>query len=134
MNMKLFLIPLVGISLVACNQADKKAPPPHQPVSYQEADNTGKNVRDRDPNVVTPFDQSESEADRTITKDIRQEIAKNNTFSLDAKNIKIVTNKGVVVLRGPVKSDQEKMAIEKVAKGVKGVTSVNNQLEVVVQK
>lgn len=34
----------------------------------QDVDNTGQNVRDRDMNAKTPFDQSESQSDLDITQ------------------------------------------------------------------
>lgn len=40
-----------------------------------------------------------------------------------------VTN-GVVTLAGPVRSDEEKQKAETVARGVEGVTGVNNNLQV----
>jgi osmotically-inducible protein OsmY len=78
----------------------------------------------------TPLNQSESEADRTITQKIRQAIVSDNSMSTDAKNIKIITIKGVVTLRGPVASSQEKDAIAKKVNDVQGVVRVDNQLEV----
>ena len=45
-------------------------------------------------------------------------------------NVKIITNAGIVTLRGPVKTEQEKSAIEAKAKQVAGVTRVDNQLEI----
>ncbi len=41
-----------------------------------------------------------------------------------------ITSGGNVTLRGPVKSEQEKGAVEAKAKQVAGVTAVNNLLEV----
>ena len=47
-----------------------------------------------------------------------------------AKNVKILTVSGKVTLRGPVKSDAERSAVESKAKAAPGVTEVDNQLEV----
>ena len=49
---------------------------------------------------------------------------------MNAHNVKIITSGGVVTLRGPVNSPQEKAAIEAKAKQVAGVTRVDNLLEV----
>ena len=95
-----------------------------------EADNSGRNVRDRNDQTKTPGDQSENEADRTITQNIRQVITADDSLSTNAKNVKIITNDGTVTLRGPVKSEKEKAEIEAKAKQVAGVKSVDNQLEV----
>ncbi|WP_437784416.1 BON domain-containing protein [Sorangium sp. So ce1097] len=94
------------------------------------ADNTDKNDRDRDPAALTPGDQGENEADRTITQKIRQAVVANDTLSMNAKNVKIITNGQVVTLRGPVKSDKEKADIAAIAQGIPGVQRVDNQLEV----
>jgi osmotically-inducible protein OsmY len=94
------------------------------------ADNTARNVRDRDEAAPTPMDQGESEADRTITQAIRQIIVDNGTLSSNAKNVKIITQGGVVTLRGPVDTDAEKAFIASTARGVSGVVSVDDQLEV----
>jgi len=49
---------------------------------------------------------------------------------VNAHNVKIMTSNGVVTLRGPVKSEDEKKSIEAKAKQVAGVTRVENLLEV----
>ena len=73
--------------------------------------NTEKNIRDRDSMTKTPLDQSESEADRMITQKIRKAVMADSALSTNAKNIKNITIKGMVKLRGPVASSQEKDAI-----------------------
>jgi hyperosmotically inducible periplasmic protein len=95
-----------------------------------EPDNTGRNVRDRGGETRTPGDQSENEADRTITQNIRKALTSDDSLSTNAKNIKIISNEGVVTLRGPVNSEKEKAAIEAKAKQIAGVKNVDNQLEV----
>jgi hyperosmotically inducible periplasmic protein len=95
-----------------------------------EADNSGRNVRDRNDQTKTPEDQSENEADRTITQNIRQVITADDSLSTNAKNVKIITNDGTVTLRGPVKSEKEKAEIEAKAKQIAGVKRVDNQLEI----
>jgi osmotically-inducible protein OsmY len=51
-------------------------------------------------------------------------------LSFTAKNVKVITVGTKVTLRGPVKSDQERAAIETLAKQTTGVSKVDNQLEV----
>ncbi len=94
------------------------------------ADNTGKNVRDRGSETLTPGDQGGSEVDRTITQQIRQGVMKQETLSMTAKNVKIITVEGVVTLRGPVKSDEEKALIASLARQTGNVKRVDNQLEI----
>lgn len=93
-------------------------------------DNTGKNVRDRDSAAITPLDQSESEADRTITQKIRKAVVVDDSLSTNAKNIKIITINGVVVLRGPVADQQEMESVLRKISDVQGIVRVDNQLEI----
>jgi hyperosmotically inducible protein len=123
----LFLIPAVLV--IGCSR-DREARQTSQSSAAVEPDNTGRNVRDRGGETKTPMDQSENEADRTITQHIRQAIIADDSLSTNAKNVKVVTNNGTVTLRGPVNSEQEKANIEAKAKQVAGVKSVDNQLEV----
>jgi hyperosmotically inducible periplasmic protein len=121
----LFLISAVIVG-AGCSR-DREAP---KTTAAVEADNTGRNVRDRNDATKTAEDQSENEADRTITQNIRKTINSDESLSTNAKNVKIITNDGIVTLRGPVKSEKEKVDIEAKAKQVSGVKRVDNQLEI----
>ena len=121
----LFLVSAVIVG-AGCSR-DHEAP---KTTAAVEPDNTGRNVRDRNDATKTAEDQSENEADRTITQNIRKAITSDDSLSTNAKNVKIITNDGTVTLRGPVKNEQEKTAIEAKAKQVAGVKSVDNQLEI----
>ncbi len=96
----------------------------------KDADNTAKNVRDRDDRTATPMDQGGSEGDRTITAEIRKQITDSDALSMNAKNVKIITQDGVVTLRGPVKTAQEKTTVAGIARKQAGVKRVDDQLEV----
>jgi len=95
-----------------------------------DADNTEKNVRDRDGKTLTPTDQGGSAADRELTAAIRKAIVDDDSLSTNAHNVKIVSVGGVVTLRGPVKSPAEKAAVAAKAERTQGVKRVDNQLEV----
>ena len=95
-----------------------------------DADNTEKNVRDRDERTLTPMDQGGSAADRELTAAIRKAIVDDDALSTNAHNVKIVSVGGVVTLRGPVKSPAEKAAVAAKAERTQGVKRVDNQLEV----
>jgi hyperosmotically inducible periplasmic protein len=97
---------------------------------HHEADNTGKNVRDRADETLTPTDQGGSEADRDLTAKIRQAIVDDDALSVQAQNVKIITVDGAVTLRGPVKTAAEKSAIDAKAKKIAGANRVHNQLEI----
>jgi len=123
----IYLMMMLSLIFVGCNQRDK---PNNSYPAGQDYDNTGKNIRDRDSKTKTPFDQSESEADRTLTQKIRQAIMSDDSLSTNAKNIKIISINGVVTLRGPVSSSSEKDAIARKVNDVQGIVKVDNQLEV----
>jgi osmotically-inducible protein OsmY len=95
----------------------------------QKADNSAKNVRDRDGKTKTPADQSDTPEDRKMTQQIRQAVMGDKGLSMTAKNIKIITVNGEVTLRGTVKHESEKSRIDKLAKAAAGEKKVINQLE-----
>jgi osmotically-inducible protein OsmY len=97
------------------------------------ADNTGKNVRDRSGDTVTSGDQSEDAADVAITQEIRKAIVADDSLSTNARNVKIITADGIVTLRGPVNTPEEKARITAAAQRIAGVKQVQNQLEIVSQ-
>ncbi len=57
-------------------------------------------------------------------------VSTTNDFSVDAKNVKIITVAGKVTLRGPVNTTGEKSGIEAIARNIAGDANVNDQLEV----
>jgi hyperosmotically inducible periplasmic protein len=103
---------------------------PAQPPAGVAPDNTKVNERDRSSAAVTPTDQRENETDLKITQQIRKAVMADGTLSFTAKNVKIITAGGKVTLRGPVKTDAERNAIDAAARKVAGVSQVDNQIEV----
>ena len=97
--------------------------------SRPDADNTRVNERDRGAST-TPMDQGNNDSDLKITQKIRQAVMGDGGLSFTAKNVKIITNKGTVVLRGPVKSDDERARIDAAAKSVAGASNVINDIEI----
>ena len=95
-----------------------------------DADNSGKNERDRERKTLTPGDQSERPENRKLTQSIRQAVMKDKSLTMTAKNIKIITTDGKVTLRGPVNNEEEKTKINDLAKAAAGQVPVDNQLEV----
>jgi len=78
----------------------------------------------------TADQQSNNSADLSITKQIRQAIVGDKSLSTYAHNVKVITTNGVVTLKGPVRSDEEKQAVADKAIAVAGSSSVKNQLSV----
>jgi hypothetical protein len=99
------------------------------PGTRAEADNTGRNERDRD-DSLTPVDQGNTPAEIVITASIRKDVMAEPSLSFTAKNIKVVTIGNRVTLRGPVSTEAEKTLIEAVALRTTGVGHIDNQLEV----
>jgi osmotically-inducible protein OsmY len=125
------------IALVGCTQSTT-APTPDQraadantaEVNQHPADNTARNVRDRNEGAKTPLDQGNNDKDVAITQQIRKAVIDDTGLSFDARNIKIITLDSVVTLRGPVETAEEKAAIAEKAQRVEGVARVDNQLDV----
>lgn len=98
--------------------------------SAPASDNTKMNQRDRDPNASTADQQANNRSDRDITQQVRKAIIADKTFSTYAHNVKVITQNGQVTLKGPVRSDDEKHAIEAKATSIAGDGKVNSELTV----
>jgi hyperosmotically inducible periplasmic protein len=118
--MKRITLSLICISILALASVAQETQP----------DNSGKNERDRSGETKTSGDQSNSSQDTKITADIRRAIVKDSSLTMTAKNVKIITTGGVVTLRGPVNSSEEKTKIEQLAAAAAGGAKIDNQLEV----
>ncbi|MDB5335097.1 MAG: transport-associated protein [Planctomycetaceae bacterium] len=106
-------------------------PAAHQTAAEPAADNTAVNARDKDPVAKSPLDQSEAPEDLKVTADIRKKVLEQPDFSVDARNVKIITTAdGKVTLRGPVKTESERDIINKIARLVAGEDKVDSQLEI----
>lgn len=123
MKKQIIFSSLCVLMLTACNNTNSTT-------RHTAADNTERNVRDRE-GTLTSGDQSESSSDLTITQNIRSLLIKDDSLSTNAKNIKIITINGKVTLRGPVNSERERTLVADKARSVAGVSSLENQLEVV---
>ena len=116
-------------AVAAAHAADQNATNANG-VATRDADNTGRNERDRSGNTATPTKQGNNKHDVEITRQLRQAITKDDSLSTNAHNVKIVTVDGVVTLRGPVKTAAEKATVASKAQAAKGVKRVDDQLEV----
>ena len=101
-----------------------------EPYFTTEIDNTGRNVRDRDGQALTPLDQGNSKADVDTTARIRKGVMAEKNMSINAQNVKIITLNGRVTLRGPVNTGEEKARIAEIAERIARSENVDNQLEV----
>ncbi len=94
------------------------------------ADNSAVNQRDRAANEPTADQQKNDRPDREITQQIRHSIMSDKSLSTYAHNVKIITQNGQVTLKGPVRSEDEKRAIEAKAAEIAGASKVTNELNV----
>ena len=112
-------------------EENKPAPTPvDTAVTDKKADNSARNKTERENREVNAIDQNENKADLEITRKIRRAIMEDKNLSTYAQNVKIITQDGVVSLKGPVRSDDEKKSIEEKATQVAGAEKVKNQLEI----
>jgi hyperosmotically inducible periplasmic protein len=78
----------------------------------------------------TADQQKETKEDRFLSQQIRKAVVSDKSLSTYAHNIKIISQNGTVTLRGPVRSEDERAAIEAKAKEVAGVTAVTDELTI----
>jgi osmotically-inducible protein OsmY len=96
-----------------------------------QPDNTKVNQRDRSAAEATADQQKSNAADMNMTKTIRRSIVADKSLSTYAHNIKVISQNGVVTLKGPVKSDAEKTAVVAKAVAVTGSADhVTDQISV----
>ena len=93
-------------------------------------DNTGNNKRDRAAGEPTADQQKNNARDLDMTKRIRRSVMDDKAISTYGHNVKIIASGGVVTLKGPVRDEGEKNAIEMKATEIAGKDHVINQLEV----
>jgi len=93
-------------------------------------DNTRANQADRAPDAPTADQQKNNKSDRETAKEIRKALTSDKSLSTYAHNVKVVAQNGTVTLKGPVRSEDEKKAVEAKAAEVAGASNVKNELTV----
>ena len=129
---RLMVLILLVFGIAGCNEANRptsNVAPKDQADGAVDRDNTAVNVRDRESAAKTPLDQNENQADIDITANIRKRVV-DSKLSVNAQNVKIITQDGQVTLRGPVKTAEEKKQIEDIAHDIAGADKVASQLEI----
>jgi len=119
------LILTLSILLCAANSNARA-----QSAATTAPDDSGVNVRDRSNDAVTAGEQSGDKSDLQLTAQIRRAIVKDDSLSMMAHNVKIISTNGAVTLRGPVKSDEEKATVVAKAQAIAGTDKVDDRLEV----
>jgi hyperosmotically inducible protein len=122
-SLSLLVILFSSLTLVWAQDADTKQ-------SQQAPDNTKINQRDRNKSEPTADQQKENRSDRELARQIRRAIVKDKSLSTYAHNIKIIAQDGMVTLKGPVNTQDEKQAIEAKAAAIAGQGKITNEIEV----
>jgi hyperosmotically inducible protein len=94
--------------------------------SLQQPENTAANKQQ----ATTADQQKETPADRELAQKIRKSIVDDKSLSTYGHNVKVIVRNGIVSLKGPVKSEDEKKSIGAKAADVAGADKVQNQLTV----
>jgi hyperosmotically inducible protein len=93
-------------------------------------DNTKVNTHDRAKGAATADQQKENAGDRDLARQIRRALMQDKALSSYAHNVKVIAQGGQVTLKGPVRSDDEKRAVEAKATDVAGAGHVTNEMSV----
>ncbi len=109
---KLMLIPLIFASLISCNR---------------DSDRNSNGYSNK--KECESKDQSDS-SDWAITARVKKAIMTDGSLSASAKFVSVTTNNGVVTLSGNVPSKEESKRIVNIVKSVRGVSSVDNQMNI----
>lgn len=111
---------VTGTSTLA-RQSDQQAQP----------DNSRNNKGDNGKGGTTADQQQNNPADRELARKIRKSIVSDSSLSTNAHNIKVIVRDGMVTLKGPVHTEDEKNAIgAKASEAAGGNDKVQNELTV----
>ena len=95
-------------------------------IAQQEADKTNANKQEG----TTADQQKETPADRELAQKIRKSITSDKSLSTYGHNVKVIVRDGMVTLKGPVQSEDEKKNIGAKAADAAGADKVRNELTV----
>ena len=96
-----------------------------------QADNTKMNKGDQNNSAMTADKQKMNAADRMLTQKIRKAVMADKALSMYAHNVKIISQNGMVTLKGPVRSEEEKASVAaKAVDAAGGADKVTNEISV----
>jgi len=93
-------------------------------------DNSQMNQLHDGKNAITADQQKNNGLDLEIARKIRRSITQDKSLSTYAHNVKIIALNGEVVLKGPVRSAEEKQIVENTAAQVAGKENVRSEIEI----
>jgi hyperosmotically inducible protein len=121
-KLKIAILSLILGALIASGQSTDPSVKP---------DNTKLNKRDRDASEATADQQKMNPTDRELTRKIRRAVMADKSLSTYAHNVKIISQDGHVTVKGPVRSEDEKISIlSKATAEAGGSDKVTDQLSV----
>jgi hyperosmotically inducible protein len=103
---------------------------PSSPERGQNPDNTEANRPGNTPTAARADQQGQSAQDRELARKIRRAVVTDKSLSTYAHNVKIIAQNGVVTLKGPVRSEEERSAIKAKAAQIAGADSVKDEMSV----
>ena len=122
MSLKRSILPIVFGTI--CVAAYGQTPP-------GAADNTRVNQRDRNPAEATADQQKMNGPDTKLAATVRKSIVDDKSLSTYAHNVKVIVQDGVVTLKGPVHSAEERRTIvAKATDAAGGASKVHDELSV----
>ena len=122
---------IAGIAFTAGSFALVGQDPPVKPKDTGKSDNTRINKRDRKPSEMTADQQKMNGGDRELARKIRRAVVTDKSLSTYAHNVKIIVRDGMITLKGPVKTEDEKKTIEaKAVQAAGGADKVKNEISV----
>lgn len=96
----------------------------------KQPESTGKKGPVPDSKPPTSTDQSERPEERRLTQAIREAVMKDQSLSMTAKSVAILTANNRVTLSGRVKNTAERITIHNLARAAAGEIPVDNQIEI----
>ena len=93
-------------------------------------DNAKINKRDRRTSEPTADQGKNNISDRETMRKVRRAVVADKSLSTYAHNVKIIAQNGKVTLKGPVRSEEEKKAVEAKATEVAGDGNVTSELTI----
>jgi len=82
---------------------------------------------------LTADQQKMNPADEELTRRIRRSVMDDETLSMYAHNVKIISRDGVVTLKGAVRTEKEKETVAAKARAIAGSDRVSDELTVTSQ-
>jgi hyperosmotically inducible protein len=132
----------IAIGLAACGEGTAPGNPASTPTAPPQgaatgegtvgpgADNSARNRSDGK-DALTPLDQGTGEEDVKETTAVRKAIIADKDLSINAQNIKIITQNGNLTLRGTVNTSAERDRVNQIVREAIGAKPYRDQLNIV---